>query len=368
MKRVFLLALTLMLIFSVSACSLLEDAASGTQNEDTEQMGTPAENSEGTKDLNEDDTLVNEGGKDDKDAVDGGMTADGNKAADSQTDSTTATGKTIKVSLYFASEGNSALKKENRDVQVIDGAILKACVQALIDGPAAKGLRRTIPEGTTIRGISIKDNVATVDFSGEFAKTNGLDEVTARLSVVNTLTEINGIERVRLRIEGEDMIGPSGLPLGAMSPALLDDDGKPVPGRNVSLTLYFSDSQAMYIVPEKRDVAVSNNDRLEKVIFIELMKGPAGKDSRGVIPKGTELLSVNTEKGLCTIDLSSEFVDNSPGGSASESMTINSIVNSLTELDYIDKVQFLIEGKKREVYTHLIFDEPFARNESIISK
>jgi hypothetical protein len=35
-----------------------------------------------------------------------------------------------------------------------------------------------------------------------------------------------------------------------------------------------------------------------------------------------------------------EFVDNSPGGTAGESMTLNSVVNSLTELSYVKKIQF----------------------------
>lgn len=49
-------------------------------------------------------------------------------------------------------------------------------------------------------------------------------------------------------------------------------------------------------------------------------------------------------------------------------MALYSIVNTMTELPGIDKVQFLIEGQKREVYIHAIFDAPFKRNDDIIEK
>lgn len=349
MKKIFVAILIFILAFSFSACSLLkEGATTGTQKDDAAQTGTSETEKAGAAGQ---DTAASE-----------------TSTAGSQTDSTTASGKTIKVALYFATDDNSALKQEEREIQVVNGAILKAIIFALIDGPTTQGLRKTIPEGTVLRGISIKDKVATVDFSKEFEKTNGLEEIVARLSVVNTLTGINGIEKVRLHIEGNDMIGPSGMPLGDMSPALLDTDGKPIAGEVKNITLYFADSDAINVVAEKRDVIMTKNDSLEKTVFLELMKGPKAQGLHATVPKGTKLLSISTKNGLCTINLSSEFVDNSPGGTASERMTLASVVNTLTELDGIEKVQFLIDGKKREIYTHAIFDEPFSRDEASIGK
>jgi len=139
-------------------------------------------------------------------------------------------------------------------------------------------------------------------------------------------------------------------------------------GEKVTVTLYFGDDQAEYVVGEQREISIKEgHDSLYKNVFLELMKGPEAEGLQNTIPNGTELLSINVDKGLCTVDLSSEFVDNSPGGTASETMTLWSVVNTLTELEGIDKVQFLIEGEKREVYTHAVFDKPFTRDESLIS-
>jgi spore germination protein GerM len=136
--------------------------------------------------------------------------------------------------------------------------------------------------------------------------------------------------------------------------------------KEITLTLYFPNLNADCVVPEERLVEVYNDAQLERIIFEELMKGPEESGKTAVIPPGSRLLSVETIDGVCRLNLSSEFVDNNPGGTAFESVLINSIVNSLTELSYVEKVQFLIEGEKREVYTHAVFDLPFERNEDFI--
>lgn len=353
MKKVLIFIVLSIFVFSFSACSLL----SGTDSEGTQQDGTGTAVNEDTGTYDDgtaaDDTAAEGTAEDDKNGTDAGSASDE---------------KTIKVNLFFPTTDNSALKMEEREIRVVDGAILKASVLALAEGPKTAGLRNPIPEGTKILGISIHDKVAVVDFTGEFLHTNGLEEVTARLSVVNTLTQIAGIEKVRLHIDGEEMIGPSGMPLGDMEPAVLNADGTPAAGRIMTATLYFSDSQAEYLVGEKRDVTVNEGDKPEAAVIRELFKGPQTDDLWDAIPEGTKLLSVNTKDGLCTIDLSGEFVDNSPGGTASERMAIYSVVNSLTSLEGVKKVQFLINGKKREIYTHMIFDKPIARDNDIIAK
>ncbi|NLN66403.1 MAG: GerMN domain-containing protein [Clostridiaceae bacterium] len=140
----------------------------------------------------------------------------------------------------------------------------------------------------------------------------------------------------------------------------------PEKNENVTATLYFSTVEADGVVPEQRELELQDGETLEAAIFRELQKGSTLKYRGSVIPVGTRLLSVETKDGICTLNLSSEFVDNNPGGTAYEAVVLNAIVNSLTELPQVEKVQFLIEGQKRESYTHLVFDEPFERNEDFI--
>ncbi|MBP7175878.1 MAG: GerMN domain-containing protein [Thermoclostridium sp.] len=159
--------------------------------------------------------------------------------------------------------------------------------------------------------------------------------------------------------------GNAGTASGDKTPAPSEE---PAQKQNVTLTLYFPNVNGDSVVPEQRLVEINKGEILEEVIFRQLQKGSLSSDTGTIIPKGTKLLSAGTKEGICTLDLSAEFVDNNPGGTAFEAALINSIVNSLTELSHVKKVQFLIDGKKREVYTHMTFSEPFERNESFIRK
>lgn len=113
------------------------------------------------------------------------------------------------------------------------------------------------------------------------------------------------------------------------------------------VTLYFSDDQAMYLVPEEREV-VTGGGSLEAATIKELVKGPDKAGLNKTIPEGTKLLAVSVQDGVAYVNFSKEFKTNHWGGSAGETMTIYSVVNTLCKLPGIEKVQFLLEGEKQE--------------------
>jgi len=104
---------------------------------------------------------------------------------------------------------------------------------------------------------------------------------------------------------------------------------EPEEEETLTVMVYFGDFQSEKVAPETRTVKVKAGDSIEKVVFEELAKGPETEGLDPVIPEGTKLLSVRTENGICTVNLSKEFVENHIGGSTAELMTINSIVVAL---------------------------------------
>lgn len=130
----------------------------------------------------------------------------------------------------------------------------------------------------------------------------------------------------------------------------------------VKIILYFSDSQADKLVPEEREV-VRNGQPLEEIIVRELIKGPAKKGLLKTIPESARLLSLTVKEGVAYVNFSREIQTKHWGGSAGESMTVYSVVNSLTQLERIKKVQFLVEGKKVEsLLGHMDTSEPVGPN------
>ncbi len=133
----------------------------------------------------------------------------------------------------------------------------------------------------------------------------------------------------------------------------------------VEVNLYFSDSQAMYLVPEKRKIPQTPS--LAKQVVIELIKGPENPNLYPTIPQETQVNEVYIADDIVYIDLSEEIFKNHPGGSSGELMTVYSIVNTLTEITPIRGVQILVEGNEKEsLVGHIDISMPLIRDENWI--
>lgn len=133
----------------------------------------------------------------------------------------------------------------------------------------------------------------------------------------------------------------------------------------VEVNLYFSDSQAMYLVPEKRKIPQTPS--LARQAVIELIKGPESSDFYTTIPEGTQVNEVYIADDIVYIDLSEEIFKNHPGGSSGELMTVYSIVNTLTEIPPIKSVQILVEGNEmKSLVGHIDISMPLLRDEDWI--
>ena len=135
----------------------------------------------------------------------------------------------------------------------------------------------------------------------------------------------------------------------------------------VDITVYFSDDQSEFLVPEKRHIADTKN--LAMAAMEELIKGPAESDHYATVPSETSILGVDIEDRIAYVSFSKELIEKHWGGSAGELMTITSIVDTLTEFDDIQKVQILVDGKTVETIAgHSDVSRPLARDETKIKK
>lgn len=113
-------------------------------------------------------------------------------------------GETVIV-LYF-SNNEGYLAAEKRAAPKTEG-IGRVTVQELIKGPApGSRLNPTIPRGTVLRNINIKNGLATVDFSKELKTKHGggsTGELMTVFSIVNTLTQFPAVQKVQILIDGQ---------------------------------------------------------------------------------------------------------------------------------------------------------------------
>lgn len=281
--------------------------------------------------------------------------------------STADTKSSGEITLYFGNADQTDLLAETLKIPENTANVLEYTVDKLLEGPSRSEHQRMIRAGTDVKSITMADGVVTVDFTKEFYNNEAIIDVLAASSVVKTLCGFSDVRRVKILVEGQELVGPNQKPLGELREEDLVFDAGDISGDETTVKLYFADSEAM-LGSELRRIKSPQKETLEKTVVQELVKGPQSKELTRTVPPESKILSVETKDGVCFVNLSNEFVAKHWGGTTGEQLTIYSIVNSLTELSHIDKVQFLIEGKRKDVFLHMIFNEPFERDVSIINK
>jgi len=139
----------------------------------------------------------------------------------------------------------------------------------------------------------------------------------------------------------------------------------------LEVTLFFSDAQERFLIPEKRIVSQEEGlDEQAAEIVKALLAGPKTTGLVNTFPEKAELKAVHFQgRDTLLIDFEESLVDNHPGGSTAEMATVYSLTNTLTtNIPEIKKVKILINGKEREsLKGHVGLKHPFRMNLELIA-
>lgn len=113
------------------------------------------------------------------------------------------------VSLYFPSKETKELQPEARivDIKEIINNPYEKLINLLIEGPKNDKLEKIIPENTQLLKNYLEADCVVLDFSSEFLNYNKDEEKTKNNminSIVNTLTELTEVNKVKILIDGNE--------------------------------------------------------------------------------------------------------------------------------------------------------------------
>lgn len=113
------------------------------------------------------------------------------------------------VSLYFPNKETNELNPEARliDIKEIMNNAHEKLIALLIEGPKSEKNKKIIPEGTKINKTYFEGDCVILDLSSEFlnyAKEDEKEKMNLINSIVNTLTELTEINKIKIIIDGNE--------------------------------------------------------------------------------------------------------------------------------------------------------------------
>ena len=241
-----------------------------------------------------------------------------------------------------------------------------AYIQDYLEGPESPELRTPFPAGTSLEKCTLEDGTLTLELSDAFFALSGIDRTLAAACIVYSMVELPQVEEVVLAApEGTGSDSLLATPLTPKSFLLFDDSAT---SDEMTLKLYFSDAGARFLVEETRTRSFASDAEVPTYLVEELLGEPEKETSLRVLPEGTALREITLDDGLVTVDFSQAFLENAPKTHVQARMAVFSLVNTLTELDQVERVQILCQGKKIDDYCGLDLTEPLTREESALDK
>lgn len=267
-------------------------------------------------------------------------------------------GKTTVTAYYKDAEGT--LIPITRDIEKEEG-IARAVIRSMVDNAENRGVLSTLglypvlPENTEILGINIIDGIAVIDFNNKLLDYNTeIEERNIIASIVYTLTEFNSIKGVRILINGFEnkKLKFSGNISGILDRdnILINSDKLNVESKTMKLDLYlfkYLNDKYEYLVPISKEYVGILNDMLPEQIVRSLSKKPDKENLFTQLPENVELINSDIEDKVVTLNFNKKIKNY--GGTAREEGLLKQLLYSMKQIDGVEKVKILIEGKKDDL-------------------
>lgn len=220
------------------------------------------------------------------------------------------------------------------------------------------GFKSIIPAGTSVLGVDLQEGVLTINFSSEFLDINEKYEEKMIEALIYTLTSVDGIDRLIIKVEGEIL---KKLPFsGKILPTALDKTfgiNKKYELTSLSdiesYTVYYVSSynDNQYYVPVTRYVNSEKQDKI-KIIVDELASAPIYESNlMSFLNGGTKLIDYKLEDSILKLNFNNSILDDITSNHILEEVIYTISLSVLDLYNEVEQVDFLVENE--EIYKNL---------------
>ncbi len=273
---------------------------------------------------------------------------------------------------YYINMNTNTLEVEKRAINSVSDRRLmfNTAVEEYFSGPKNANLGLTLPADFKVKDKRYNETTAYIDLDKSYDSMPANLKILSMGSLVYTLTDLEFINNVCVSVDGIPLMDSSNENIAVFNREVVLNNPVINPEKTnwQVVYLYFASQDGKRLECQQRGIEVKQSQSLEYQLVEQLIAGPDNSDGSNMlasIPSDTKINDIKTEEGTCYVNLSRGFMKKRDN--ITEEVTIYSIVNTLTELDTVNRVQFLIDGEKLNEYSGDIdFSKPFDRKTSII--
>ena len=267
------------------------------------------------------------------------------------------TGKKVSVCYVNTAETKVESHDQYLETQTPEDQ-LDEMIRFLSTTPEKLEYKAPLDMGFTLLDYEVEDGKLVLNMNKAYSDLSPTTEILVRAALVRSLTLLSNVKYVVITVEGSQLYDNAGELVGWMSAdQFIDNDGNEINTYElVKVKLYFANESGDKLIAAYREKHYSTNTPLERFVVEELIAGPSGQipGLYPVINPETKIISVMTKDGICYVNLDSSFL--TVVNNVSTDVSVYAIVNSLVELDNINKVQILVNGEVPTTFSNSTFE------------
>lgn len=224
-----------------------------------------------------------------------------------------------------------------------------------------------------VLGLIVTGDILIVDLDKNILNIPDVTRILLRACTVLTLTQIPGINFVQITVNGQTIKDEAGNKIGNMK---ADDfvnfkDNFPDTRKVVKYILYYADSEGKMLRKKEFTSYYDYTISYEKYVMDKLLAGVLEDDVeagyRSTLPSETIIDMIYTKDGVCYVDFDESIL--TKVRVVPTELMLYSIVNTLSELSYVTKVKFSVEGEGEvSLFNEFDLSEPISRNLDLVIK
>ena len=246
---------------------------------------------------------------------------------------------------------------------------LEELLQCLSAIPEKLEYKAPLSMGFTLLSYDLTDGKLLLDVDDKYKDLSATTETLVRAALVKTLTQLTEINFIGITVNGNPLYDNLNNLVGWMfADQFISNEGNEINTyEKVRLKLYFTNEDGNTLIAvNTAELRYNSNRSLEKLVVEELIKGPNAGTAYAALNPDTKVISVMVKDGICYVNLDENFLIQS--GNATAEATWYSIVNSLTELSNVNKVQIFINGDSSGTFREKFsFSAVYERNLDIVA-